>query len=349
MVTFVPLILKRFHYLSMSRCFESVGIGFGDVPVGLFADLAAFADKFDFGSLWVQEDDKVGTIILCAAALLATKRLVVGTGITSPFRRHPQTLAIETATLNQLSKDRFILGLGAAERLSRTLSISGRPIDAMKDAFAIIRGMYSTNNFTYDGKVFAVTTPQSRLSPIPRIYMGALGPRMLDLAGEVADGVILSRRATFSVKYTKDALDRVARKAENVGRDPSRICSVGFFETCLAKNGERARRFAKKILGTYTIPGTPSDVLKLEGLYSPDIEKVKSNYLKGNFDAAVSNVTDDLVNRFALAGTADECLERLRGHIGTGLKCPILYIHGPDHKEAIELAAESIVPGLITR
>ena len=333
----------------MNQCFESVGIGFGDVPVGLFAELASFADKFDFGSLWIQENDNDGTIVLSAAALLATKHLVVGTGITSPFRRHPQTLAIETATLNQLSKNRFTLGLGAAERLSRTLRLPAKPIEAMRDAFAIIRGMYSTNNFTYNGRVFAVTTPQRRLSPNPRIYMGALGPRMLDLAGELADGVILSRRATFSAKYAKDAIDRVIQKAESMGRNPSSIYSVGFFETCLAKNGDEARLFAKKILGTYTIPGTPNDVLKLEGLYSPDIQNVKSNHLKGNLDAAVSNVTDDLVNRFALAGTADECLEKLRGHIGTGLKCPILYIHGPDHKEAIELAAERIVPSLITR
>jgi len=330
----------------MNEGFESVGIGFGgDVTVPAFVELAALADKSDFRSLWVQEDDEASTIVLATTALDATKRLVVGTGITSPFRRHPQTLAIDTATLNQLSNSRFILGLGAAERLTRTFRFPGKPIEAMRDAFAIIRGIYASENFTYDGRVFAVTTPQNRLSPNPRIYMGALGPRMLELAGELADGVILSRRATFSAKYTKYAIDRVTQKARSIGRDPSSIQSVGFFETCLAKDGDEARRFARKILGTYTIPGTPQNVLDLEGISGADIEKVKSNYLKGNMEAAVSNITDDLVNTFALAGTADECLERLRGHIGTGLKCPILYIHGPDRKEAVQLA-EEMVPNL---
>ena len=325
----------------MNDGFESVGVGFdGGLPVDAFVELAGLADKSVFRSLWIQENDEVGTIVLAGAALQATRRLVVGTGITSPFRRHPQTLAIETATLNQLSGDRFILGLGAAERLARTFRLSGKPIEAMRDAFSIIRGLYSAENFTYDGRVFAVTTPQTRLSTRPRIYMGALGPRMLDLAGELADGVILSRRAAFSAKYTKYAIDRVTRKARSMGRDPSLIDSVGFFETFLARDGDEARQFAKKILGTYTIPGTPQNVLNMEGIPETDIEKVKSNYLNGNLKAAVDNVTDELVDRFAVAGTLDECAEKLRGHIGTGLNCPILYVHGPDHKQAVELAGE---------
>jgi 5,10-methylenetetrahydromethanopterin reductase len=336
--------------MPMTDGFESVGIGFGgDLPVAVFVDLAALADASNFRSLWIQENDKASTIVLAATALHGTKRLVVGTGITSPFRRHPQTLAIEAATLNELSDNRFILGLGAAERLIKTFRMAGKPIEAMRDAFAIIHGIYGSENFTYEGRVFGLTTPQIHLSPKPSIYMGALGPRMLDLAGELADGLILSRRTAFSPKYTKYAIARVAQKARSVGRDPSRIDSVGFFETCLAEDGDEARRFAKKILGTYTIPGTPQNVLDLEGISEADVEKVKASYLKGNLEAAVGNVTDDLVNKFALAGTADECLEKLRRHVGTGLKCPILYIHGPNHKQALQLAAEKIAPNLVQK
>jgi 5,10-methylenetetrahydromethanopterin reductase len=333
----------------MSGSFESVGIGFGgDPPVEALADLAVLADQSDLRSLWIQENDKRSTIALAAAVLHATRRIMVGTGITSPFRRHPQTLAIETATLNELSNNRFILGLGASERLIRAYQMHAKPIEAMVDAFAIIRGIYAWDDFTYDGSVFAVATPQTRLTPRPRIYMGALGPRMLGLAGELADGVILSRRATFSPKYTKFAIDEVAKTARHAGRDSSRIDSVGFFETCLAKDRDEARQFAKRILGTYTIPGTPQSVLDMEGISEADVAKVKSNYLKGDLDAAVSGVTDDLVDKFALAGTPDECLEKLRTYPGTGLKCPILYIHGPNLRIATQLAAEKIAPFLVS-
>ena len=334
----------------MKGCFDSVGIGFGgDLPVGVHVELAALVDRSDFRSLWIQENDKTSTIVLATAVLQATKRLVVGTGITSPFRRHPLTLAIETATLNELSSNRFILGLGAAERLIKTFRMPAKPIEGLRDAIAIIRGIHESDSFTYDGRVFAVATPQPRLARNPRIYMGALGPRMLDLAGELADGVILSRRATFSSKYTKYAIDRVKKKARDVGRDPSRIESVGFFETFLANDGDEARLFAKKILGTYTIPGTPQNILDSEGISGEAIEKVKTSYLKGDLDAAVSSVTDELVDKFALAGTPDQCLEKLHRHSGTGLKCPILYIHGPDYKLATRLASEKIAPNLVSK
>ena len=334
--------------MPMNDGFKSIGVGFGgNVPVGTAVEWAATVDSSNFGSLWIQENDETSTMVLAAATLHATKRLVVGTGITSPFRRHPQTLAVEAATLNGLSGNRFILGLGAAERLIKTFRIAGKPIEAMRDTFAIIRGIYASDNFTYDGRVFSVATPQRRLTSKPRIYMGALGPRMLELAGELADGLILSRRTTFSPKYTKYAIAVVVKKARDLGRDPSRIDSVGFFETSLAKNGDEARAFAKRILGTYTIPGTPPSVLDVEGISEEDIENVKANYLKGNLEAAVSSVTDEMVEKFALAGTPDECLEKLRNHIGTGLRCPILYIHGPDRKQAAQLAAEGIIPNLL--
>jgi alkanesulfonate monooxygenase SsuD/methylene tetrahydromethanopterin reductase-like flavin-dependent oxidoreductase (luciferase family) len=130
---------------------------------------------------------------------------------------------------------------------------------------------------------------------------------MLDLAGELADGIILSRRATFSPKYTKYAVGRVMKKARDMGRDPSQIDSVGFFETVLSEDGDEAKQFAKKILATYTIPGTPQYVLDLENISEEDVEKVKANYLNGSHEAAIRNVTDYLVDKFALAGTPDQC------------------------------------------
>jgi len=331
----------------MKNGFESFGICFdSDLPINTLTELAALADDSDFGSLWIQENERTSTIVHAATLLQSTKRLVVGTGITSPFRRHPLTLATDTANLNELSNNRFILGLGAAERLIKTFRIPAKSIDGMKDTLAIIRGVYASDKFTYEGKVFSVTTPQTRLAPKLRLYLGAIGPRMLDLTGKMADGLILSRRATFSRKYTKYAIDRMQKAAKDAGRDLSSIDSVGFFETFVSKDGNEARRFAKKTLGTYTIPGTPQIVLNFEDISKDEVEKVKTHHVKGNLNAAISSVTDNLVDKFALAGTPAECVEKLRKHTETGLKCPILYIHGPDRKIATRLAIEKIIKEL---
>ena len=328
--------------------FESVGVGFGgDLGCTDLERLASLAEKLRFHSLWVQEGDDRSSVLLAAAALNATKKIAVGTAITSPFRRHPHTLAVETATLNEASNSRFILGIGSAERLMHSFRISGKPIEGMRDALAILRGMFESDNFTYDGKAFSLNIPQARLKFSSPIYMGAIGPKMLDLVGELADGLLLTRRGTFSPLYTRYAIARVVEKARQIGRDTAKINFLGFFETSISEDGEEARQFAKKILATYTIPRTPSSVLKLAGIRSNDVETVKTNYAKGDIDTAIEHVTDDLVDKFALAGTPAQCLERLQEYRETGLKCPVLYIHGPNLEVAAELAATKIVPKLI--
>jgi 5,10-methylenetetrahydromethanopterin reductase len=273
----------------------------------------------------------------------------VGVGVTSPLRRHPQILAIESATLNEMSGGRFILGLGVASSAITNYGLEIRPISAMRDTFRIIRGLLSNepSQFSYNGEAFSLKTAQKRLN-MPRVpvYFGGIGPRMLDLAGEVADGLVMTRRGSFSVEYVKYAIERVVKSAKSHKRDPNKIDFLAFFETCISENENTAVQFAKKILGTYTIPNTPSFVSNLAGVQEHEIMAVKERYLKGDIAGAIDAVTDEMVDKFALAGTPSQCLEKLVEFTKTGLKTPILYIHGPEKKIAAELAAEHIVPKL---
>jgi 5,10-methylenetetrahydromethanopterin reductase len=330
--------------------FESVGVGFGDYESQEdFLNLAKLAERLNFSSLWIQEGSQISSLALAALALHSTTRLTVGVGVTSPFRRHPRILAIEAATLDSMSNGRFILGLGAALGAIRSYGLKTMPRQAMKDAFRIIRGLLSNDlsEFSYEGKAFSLRTSQKRLmaNRVP-IYMGAIGPRMLDLAGEVADGLIMTRRGSFSLEYTKYAVERVIKSAERHKRNPDRLDFLGFFETCISQDGNSARQFAKRILGTYTIPELPSFVSRLAGIREEEIAAVKRRYLRGDLNGAISAVTDELVDKFGLAGTPAECLEKLAKFRGAGLKTPILYIHGPDKRIAAKLASELVVSEL---
>lgn len=333
----------------MTGIYKSVGMGIGDnVALQEFLRLAKLAERNNFQSLWVQEGNRRSTLTLSANALQATNAMTVGTGVTSPFRRHPQILAIETATLNELSNGRFVLGIGVAEGSITNYGLRVKPIEAMKDAFAIIRGVLTQQAFTYQGKVFQLNNPQETLStPQYPVYMGAIGPKMLQLAGELADGLIISRRAGFSIPYTKYAIERVIDAAKKKGRDPSKIDHLAFFETSISEDGALAKNFAKKILATYTIPQMPEIVLKMEGLTGSYVDEVRSRYRKGDIKGAIQQVTDDMVERFALAGTPDECLRKLERYAKAGLRVPILYIHGPEREFAVELAGKHIVPKLV--
>ncbi|MGA3404747.1 MAG: LLM class flavin-dependent oxidoreductase [Candidatus Bathyarchaeia archaeon] len=329
--------------------FDSVDVGFGDCTIRDFLSLAEIVDSMNFPSLWIQEGDQRSALALAALALQSTVRVKVGVGVTSPFRRHPQILAIESATLSQISGDRFILGLGVASGAIRNYGLRTNPLHAMQDTFEIIRGLLSddASEFSYNGKVFSTKRPQKRLKiPNLPIYMGAIGPRMLDLAGEIADGLIMTRRGSFSFEYAKYAIERVINSANKHKRDLNKINFLGFFETCISEDGTLARQFAKRILGTYTIPELPDFVSNLAGIKEHEIRTVKQRYLQGDLEGAISAVSDEMVDMFAIAGTPSQCLEKLEQFAKTGLKTPILYIHGPDKKNAAKLAAEQMIPKL---
>jgi 5,10-methylenetetrahydromethanopterin reductase len=286
---------------------------------------------------------------LAALALNSTVRVKVGVGVTSPLRRHPQILATEAATLNEISGGRFILGLGVASSAITNYGLQIRPLPVMRDAFRIVRGLLSdeSSEFSYKGEAFSLKTPQKRLMmPHVPIYFGGIGPRMLDLAGEVADGLVMTRRGSFSVKYVQYAIERVIKSAERHKRDPSKIDFLAFFETCISENENSAKQFAKRTLGTYTIPQTPSLVSNLAGVQENEIMTVKKKYLDGDFAGAIDAVTDEMVEKFAVAGTPSQCREKLAEFTRTGLKTPIMYIHGPDKAIAAKLATEQIVPKL---
>lgn len=332
--------------------FESVDIGFSDCSIQDFLTLTELVDNKDFSRFWIQEGDQKSALTLAALALQSTRRVKVALGVTSPVRRHPQILAIEAATLNEISPDRFILGLGVATGAIRNYGLEMQPLPAMKDTFEIIRGLLADDKseFSYTGKVFSTKRPQKRFrTPNLPLFMGAIGPRMLDLAGEIADGVILTRRGCFSPEYQKYAIKRVIDSANKHKRDASTINFVGFFETCISEDGDSARQFAKRILGTYTIPELPLFVSNLARIDKKQIQTVKQRYLEGDFERAINAVTDEMVDMFAIAGTPSQCAEKLQHFAKTGLKTPILFIHGPDKMKAAKLAAEQVVPRLTTR
>ncbi|HUO42109.1 MAG TPA: LLM class flavin-dependent oxidoreductase, partial [Methylomirabilota bacterium] len=279
--------------------FKSIDIGFSDCSIDEFLTLADLVDKTEFSRLWIQEGDQKSAWTLAALALRSTKRVKVALGVTSPVRRHPQILAIEAATINEISVDRLVLGVGIATGAIRNYGLQMEPLPAMRDTVAIIRGLLAdaTTEFSYSGKVFSTRRPQKpfRIPNLP-IFLGAIGPQMLDLAGEIADGLILTRRGCFSAEYQKYAIDRVINSARTKNRDPNSLSFVGFFETSISEDGNLARQFVKKILGTYTIPELPDSVSNLVDVNEKEVQVIKQRYSEGDFEGAIEAVTDKMVD-----------------------------------------------------
>ena len=337
--------------------FYGFGIGFTQ-SVESVNDLVLYAkkaEKLGFDSVWVQEGTSRSAIIVASAILQATDTIKVGTGIVSAFRRHPEILAMEAMTLNELSNGRFILGIGATPGLVKKYGLDFSPLQSVKDSINIIRNLVSEKEFTYDGESLPIKEPTQMIIEnksvkkyFPRekmpIYVGALGPKTLNLTGRLADGILVTRRGGYSPEYTKYAISKVMEGALEEGRNENEIDTLAFIESAISMDNEKAKLCIAKILASYTIPYTQNSVLEQAGIGIHEVESIKSAWKRKDLDTAMKEVLKKDLSRFSLFGDPNACIEKLSKYEGTGLKTPIFYLHGPDINEGITLAAKKIIP-----
>jgi len=329
--------------------FKDFGIGFSAMlPVANIVDYSRLAEQKGVGSIFIAESHhyRSGTSTAVAVAS-ATERIKVGLGIINPWTRTPGLIAMETATLDEISDGRFILGLGAAKSAMRAQHITTSPIVAMRECIEIVRRLLKGEKVVYNGKLFQFDgnlgfKPPRREVPI---WVAAENQRMLQLAGEMADAVFLTSVSTPS--YVRFGIENVRKGARRAGRDPSKIdiCSLLLLST--SYDTDAAMDAVKEYVAYYAARVQPI-MLRFAGVEEDEVVDIKKAYLKGGLKEASRYVTADLIDKLAISGTPEECRKKLKRYIPAGLQFPILYnILGPDKKEAIALIAEEIFPGLI--
>ncbi|MEM2058705.1 MAG: 5,10-methylenetetrahydromethanopterin reductase, partial [Thermoproteota archaeon] len=178
------------------------------------------AENVGFDHVWIT-DHYANRCVYVALTLasLNTKRVKLGTGVTNPFHIHPAWTASTIATLNEVSNGRAVLGLGPGDR--STLSQLGlkmdKPLTAVKEAVEIIRKLWSGDKVNFSGDVFQLFNARLGFkpsSPIP-IYVGAQGPKMLELAGAIGDGVLINashpKDFEVAVRYIQEGVQKANR------------------------------------------------------------------------------------------------------------------------------------------
>src|SRR5213080_3866524 len=157
---------------------------------------ARAAERLGFESVWTtQMPDARDAALVLAAYANHTKRIKLGTGVLPIYTRHPTAMAQMAATLDELSGGRFVLGVG----ISHKVTVEGMwgmrlesPVDAMREYLTIVRTSLRDGGCAFEGRFFTArwTYSAPRRPDLP-IFISALNPRMLELAGELADGVVL--------------------------------------------------------------------------------------------------------------------------------------------------------------
>ena len=239
-----------------------IGLGL-DATLNLsFADQATLsqeAARLGYTSIWTPESTGQDAFQLCSQRWAASCQaipagLITGIGVSPVLYRTPIAFAMSGGTVSQLTGGRFIMGIGAGGAYRpRTRQSLGLPrlstLALMRDYLTTVRRLVNGDEVTYHGEVVTLQGVKLAMSPLPHtpVYLGALGPEMLRLAGELADGVCLNWCTPEQIAWSRE---RIAEGARRAARDPKHVQVVEYIRVCVDQDVEVARRaFARSTMG----------------------------------------------------------------------------------------------------
>jgi alkanesulfonate monooxygenase SsuD/methylene tetrahydromethanopterin reductase-like flavin-dependent oxidoreductase (luciferase family) len=299
-----------------------LGIAFdGMERTGEMVAFAAQAEAAGFASVWMAEHlgfrDAITT---CTAFLLGTRSLSVVPTAISPYARHPMLIAMSAASMDELApgRVRVMLGTGSPTAFGEAGIRLDHPRATLREAMLVVRALLAGDFVRFEGTVFRLGAPRMEVRParpIP-LLLAAMGPQMLRLGGELADGVSLS--AGSSTAYFRWATAEVRAGAVMAGRQPEAIAMSGFVHVSAGPDRRRAVEQAKvKLAYNLRIPVQKWN-LEVSGT-AIDREGILAALERRDWARAAALVSDDVVARHAIAGDYDECLARIAEYRASGL------------------------------
>jgi 5,10-methylenetetrahydromethanopterin reductase len=320
-----------------------------DLPLAEYVTLARAAEAAGFDQFWVSNDLflRSAPVILTAVGA-ATEKIEIGSCILNPYTINPGELAMLAATLDELTGCRFNLGLaaGAADFLEWIGLAHDQPLAAMRETITVVRSLLAGERTPLDGRFLHWQDEAYLRFDAPRvtpIYLGAFGPGMLRLAGEIADGVLpllMPPEHYFGVKPLLD--DGVRKRPAELGDLDFAAC----IWVSLAADPAAARQALAEKVAYYGASLGPL-ILDRLGLTAADFEPIQRVAMsEDDLPRATDMVTDQML-RIGVMGRPDDLIARLQPlveagahHISFG---PPL---GPDALDAIKLLGKEVLPYL---
>jgi 5,10-methylenetetrahydromethanopterin reductase len=313
------------------------------------------AEAAGFEAVWQAESRLVREATVPMAAFAAvTDRLGIGSGVVNTWTRNVGLLAATFVTLDDLAPGRVILGLGAWwDPLARKVGIRrSRPLRCMRETIDACRKLFTLEEVTMDGDFvhldgvrIDVVHGDKRPRKIP-IYVGATGPKMLELAGEVADGVLLNYMVAPA--YNDGAMDHLATGADRSGRDLEDLDRPQLIVCSLDEDRSKALDAARLLLTQYL--GQQPHIMRASGVDEGLVEEINALVdwpaTADQIERAAALVPDEIVQLVSAAGTPSECRAKVAEYIAHGATCPVLYPLGDDVEAMIDaFASERVARG----
>jgi 5,10-methylenetetrahydromethanopterin reductase len=317
-------------------------------PLDEAIELVKYAEEKGFEAVWQAESRLVRDAIVPMAAYAATtKRIKVASGVTNNWTRNIGLLAATFLTLDDLAPDRIICGIGAWwDPLAQKVGITRRkPLAAMRETIEVLRPLLNMETVTFHGEFHYVDgikldVVHGRTDPrnVP-IYIGATGMKMMELTGEIADGVCLNY--LVNPKYNLEAMDALERGAKKAGRSIDDIDRPQLVICSVDHDRKRALDGARKMMTQYL--GQQPHLMKASGVSQELLDEIHQVLTwpatEEEIESAMHLVPDDVVQMCTASGSAEEVRAKVREYIDNGATCPILYPLG-DAKLMIDIFSE---------
>lgn len=297
-------------------------------------EFSQYAEAKGFEAVWQAESRLVREATVPMAAFASvTKTLKVGSGVVDCWSRNPARLAATFSTLDDLAPGRVILGIGAWwDPLAQKVGISrAKPLRAMREIVTSVRALLNNETVTFNGEFVHLDgveldyVYQDRSPKDVPIYIGATGMQMMELTGEIADGVVLNY--LVSPEYNQKAMEALTIGANRVGRSVDSIDRPQLVVCSVHEDRKTALDMARQMVTQYL--GQQPHIMKASGVPQSILDKVGSVLTwpatHEQVVAASKHVPDEIVQMLTASGTPAEARQRVTHYLKNGATCPILY------------------------
>lgn len=326
--------------MRLGLCFD------GFYSIQEMIELARLADEASMESLWMSDHLCFRDSLTTSMALLAsTERIKVAPAPLSPYSRAPIISAMSLATMEEFAPGRVIAspGTGNAAALKEAGIESPRPLKTMREYVDILRRLLKGDSVDFKGEMFRLNGPKMGFvpsTPIP-MYVTAVRPRMLQLAGEIGDGVLLS--GGCSPAYITRCITEIRSGAAKAGKSVNQVDVAGFITAAVSENPCEAID-ANKLFLAYIFRNTHhAENIRLGG-GKVDQEGLAAAVGKRDWDRAKKYITDEMVFAHSVAGTTAQCGKQLEEFVKAGLSLPVLLPMGTQamRKNVVRMAAATV-------
>ena len=307
-----------------------------------------YAERLGFEAVWQAECRLARDAIVPMAAYAAvTEQIHIGSAVINNWSRNIGLLAATFVTLDDLAPGRILCGIGAwCDPLAKHLGIERKkPLTAMRETVLVLRQLLNMERVTFEGEFIRVKDLRLDVEHgccEPRhvpVLIGATGDHMLELAGEIADGVVLNH--CVSPEYNDHALEWLEKGARKGGRTLEEIDRPQVIICSVDPDHDTAVVATRRVLCQYLVQ--QPRIAKTHGVCEDAVQQIRSilgeHPTDEQIEAASQHVPDDLIDCITASGTPEEVRARVEVYRQHGCTCPILYPAGGDVKLLINTFA----------